>query len=68
VKANFVRYPSPAASRHPLPLGEGFARDTFLTWITLDHLMFFYGSNMSNSGQHSSYPLQDHSYSNFLRR
>ncbi len=26
---NFVRYPSPGASHHPLPSGEGFARKHF---------------------------------------
>jgi hypothetical protein len=30
VKLIFVRYPSPAPSGHPLPLGEGFARNISL--------------------------------------
>jgi len=28
-KKVFIRYPSPAASRHPLPSGEGFGPDIF---------------------------------------
>jgi hypothetical protein len=35
MKNHFVWYPSPAASRHPLPSGEGFALKHFPIWRTL---------------------------------
>src|SRR5882672_6617058 len=34
-KLFFMRYPSPGASHHPLPSGEGCARKIFLSWTVL---------------------------------
>jgi len=49
MKNNFVRYPSPGASHHPLPSGEGFVRKAFLTCTILLAVSTVLGGGQSKS-------------------